>query len=139
MMAIAYIESNFNYDAKSKGGNCVGIFQLLNGYGGCNGDDRLDIEKSIIAVWKQHNRYKARWRKNVSKEWHPFYYYGIHQKGFTGFVEIYKNRNKLLTEISDTRCWSIMISKPKKADWHSVNDWWKYFENKFYKVYNQYK
>ena len=37
IMAIAGIESNFNPSAKSKSGTFVGIFQLSNGWGGCNG------------------------------------------------------------------------------------------------------
>jgi hypothetical protein len=45
MMAIAETESNFNPSSKSKSGSYVGIFQLSNGWGGCNGDERLDIEK----------------------------------------------------------------------------------------------
>jgi hypothetical protein len=65
VMAIASIESNFNPGAKSKSGTYVGIFQLSNGWGGCNGDDRLDLEKSIKCFWNgsknSHHRDKDRW------------------------------------------------------------------------------
>ena len=138
VMAIASIESNFNTTSKDRGGACVGIFQLKNGYGGCIGDDRYDLEKSIKALHLNHQKLKARWVKNVGS-WDDFYYYGIHQKGFAGFLEIYKNRHKKLSEITPIRCKHILASKPRKADWQCVNDWWEYYENRFYKVYNLYK
>ena len=106
VMAIAGIESNFNPSAKSKSGTFVGIFQLSNGWGGCNGDDRLNLEKSIKCLWNgsknSHHRSKDRW-KQISNTWDDFYYYGIHQMGFAGFAEIYRNKNKMLSEISETR------------------------------------
>jgi len=137
VMAIAGIESNFEPSAKSKSGTYQGIFQLSSGWGGCNGDERLDLEKSIRCLWKNHYTFKERW-KQIDNTWDDFYYYGIHQMGFAGFVDIYKNRNKLLTEISEARRNNILSNKPKNADWVRVNDWWNYFEKKFYSIYNEY-
>ena len=137
VMSIASIESNFNTGSIDRSGSCVGIFQLKDGYGGCKGDDRLDLEKSIKALHQNHQKLKSRWLKSVGF-WDDFYYYGIHQKGFSGFLEIYNNRYKLLTDISAIRCKTILSSKPRSAEWQSVNDWWLYYENRFYKVYNQY-
>jgi len=94
VLAIARIESNFNTKSVDKGGSCVGIYQMKNGFGGCVGDDRYDLEKTTKALWKAHQIYKNRWLKEVGT-WNDFYYYGIHQKGFAGFVEIYKNRHNL--------------------------------------------
>jgi hypothetical protein len=140
IMAIAGIESNFNPSAKSKSGTFVGIFQLSNGWGGCNGDDRLDLIKSIKCLWNgsknAHWRDKERW-KQISNSWDDFYYYGIHQMGFAGFADIYKNKNKLLSEISETRRKNILANKPKNANWSRVSDWWTYFEKRFYSIYNE--
>ena len=138
VMAIASIESNFNTGSIDRGGSCVGIFQLKNGYGGCIGDDRLDLEKSIKCLHRNHQILKKRWLKNVDSNWCDFYYYGIHQKGFAGFLEIYKNKDKLLSEITPTRRKSILLSKPSKLNWERVIDWWNYYEKRFYKIYNRY-
>jgi hypothetical protein len=139
VMAIAQIESNINPTAKRNGKDgCVGLFQLQSGYGGCIGDDRLDIEKSIKCLHLNHQKLKARWLKEFGT-WDDFYYYGIHQKGYSGFKELYKNRDKLLADLTPTRRQSVLASKPRKADWKRVTDWWDYYEKKFYKVYNQYK
>jgi len=139
VLAIARIESNFNTKSVDRGGSCVGIYQMKNGFGGCVGDDRYCLEKTTKALWKIHATYKQRWLKQIDSTWNDFYYYGIHQKGFAGFVEIYKNRHKKLNEISAVRRNSILASKPSSANWNDVNDWWCYFENRFYKIYNQYK
>ena len=142
IMAIAGIESNFNPSSKSKSGTFMGIFQLSNGWGGCNGDDRLDLEKSIKCLWNgsknAHYRDKERW-KQIDNSWADFYYYGIHQMGFSGFADIYKNRNKLLSEISEARRNNILSNKPSSASWSRVSDWWDYFEKKFYKIYDEHK
>lgn len=142
VMAIAGIESNFNPNAKSPSGTYVGIFQLSNGWGGCNGDDRLDLEKSIRCLWNgsknAHWRAKERW-KQIDTLWDDFFYYGIHQMGFAGFADIYRNKNKLLNEISEVRRKNILANKPRNAEWHRVSDWWNYFENKFYSIYNEHK
>jgi hypothetical protein len=140
-MAIAGIESNFNPSSKSKSGTYWGIFQLSNGWGGCNGDDRLDLVKSIKCFWNgsknSHYRDKERW-KQIDNSWDDFYYYGIHQQGFAGFKDIYVNRNKKLSEVSDATRNRILNNKPSSATWSNVNDWWNYFRNKFYSIYNQY-
>jgi hypothetical protein len=138
-MAIASIETGgkFHANAKDKGGACVGIYQLKTGFGGCVGDDRYCVVKSTKALWNAHRIYKKRWLEEFG-EWDDFYYYGIHQKGYAGFKEIYKNRDKKLTEISAVRRRSIMLSKPKKAEWTLVIDWWNYYEKKFYRTYNLY-
>jgi len=142
VMAIAGIESNFNPSAISKSGTFVGIFQLSNGWGGCNGDTRLDLVKSIKCFWNgsnnAHFRDKERW-KQISNSWDDFYYYGIHQMGFAGFADIYRNKNKLLSEISETRRRNILANKPSRLEWHRVSDWWNYFEKKFYSIYNEHK
>ena len=141
LMAIAGIESNFNPNAVSKSGTYVGIFQLSNGWGGCNGNDRFNLEKSIKCFWNgsknAHHRDKERW-KQISNTWDDFYYYGIHQMGFAGFADIYRNRNKLLSEISEARRNNILANKPKSAEWQRVADWWNYFEKRFYTIYNEY-
>ena len=140
IMAIAGIESNFNPGAKSSSGTFVGIFQLSNGWGGCTGDARLDLEKSIKCLWNgsknAHYRDRERW-KQIDNSWDDFYYYGIHQMGFAGFSDIYKNRHKKLSEISEARRKNILANKPKNADWNNVSDWWNYFESKFYNIYNE--
>ena len=59
--------------------------------------------------------------------------------GFAGFADIYRNRNKLLSEISEARRKNILANKPANADWQRVFDWWNYFENKFYSIYNEHK
>jgi hypothetical protein len=115
---------------------------LTHGWGGCNGDDRLDIAKSVRCLWNgsstAHHNDKERW-KQVDNSWNDFYHYGIHQMGFAGFREIYENKNKLLSEISETRRKNILANKPSSADWVRVSDWWNYFENKFYKIYNEHR
>ena len=120
VMAIAGIESNFNPSAKSKSGTFVGIFQLSSGWGGCNGDERLDLEKSIKCLWNgsknAHHNDKERW-KQIDNTWDDFYYYGIHQLGFAGFSDVYKNKNKKLNEISEARRKNILANKPKSAEW----------------------
>jgi hypothetical protein len=131
LFGIAGIESNFNPSAKSKSGTYVGIFQLANGWDGCNGDDRLDLIKSIKCLWNNHSTYKQRWAKTGDTTWSDFYHYGIHQMGFAGFREIYLNKNKLLSEISEARRKNILANKPSSANWNKVSDWWTYFENKF--------
>ena len=136
VMAIAGIESNFNPSAKSRSGTYQGIFQLSNGWGGCIGDERLDLEKSIRCLWNNHSTFKDRW-KQISNIWDDFFYYGIHQMGYAGFVDIYKNRNKLLSEISEARCNNILSNKPKNIEWVRVSDWWNYFERRFYSIYNE--
>ena len=138
VMAIARIESNFNTKSVDKGGACVGIFQLKNGYGGCCGADRLDLAKSIKCLHLNHQKLKRRWIKEFgASSWEDWFYYGIHQKGYTGFKEIYKNKDKLLIEISEVRRRSIMLSKPSRLDWERVSDWWDYYRTRFYKVYNE--
>ena len=139
VMALAGIESNFNSSAKSKSGSYVGIFQLSNGFGGCSGDSRLDLEKSIRCLWNNHSTYKERWSSTGDKSWNDFYYYGIHQQGFAGFREIYLNKNKMLNEISEQRRKNILANKPSGVSWSRVSDWWNYFEKKFYSIYNEYK
>ena len=139
VMALAAIESNFNPNAKSKSGTFVGIFQLSNGFGGCIGDSRLDLEKSIRCLWNNHITYKKRWASTGEKSFDDFYYYGIHQQGFAGFREIYLNKDKLLSEISEQRRKNILANKPSGATWNRVSDWWNYFEKKFYNIYNEYK
>jgi hypothetical protein len=135
LFGIAGIESNFNPSAKSKSGTYVGAFQLSNGYGGCNGDDRLNLEKSIKCTWNNHSTFKQRW-KQIDGSWDDFYYYGIHQMGVSGFKEIYQNRTKLLSEISEARRKNILANKPTKLNWLYVSDWWNYFYDKFYTNYN---
>jgi hypothetical protein len=73
------------------------------------------------------------------KHWDDFFYYGIHQMGFAGFSDIYRNRNKLLSEISASRRNNILANKPSKLEWNRVSDWWDYFANRFYKIYNEHK
>jgi hypothetical protein len=132
LFGIAGVESNFNPNAKSKSGTYQGIFQLSNGWGGCNGDDRFDLEKSIKCLWKNHSTYKQRWQNTGDATWNDFYYYGIHQMGFAGFREIYLNKNKLLSDISEARRKNILANKPSALSWNKVSDWWNYFEKKFY-------
>ena len=139
VMAIAGIESNFNPSAKSKSGTFVGIFQLSSGFGGCTGDSRLDLEKSIKCLWNNHSTYKKRWASTGDNSWDDFYYYGIHQQGFAGFREIYNNKNKLLSEISEARRKNILSNKPSALSWNRVSDWYDYFYKKFYNIYNEYK
>ena len=57
--------------------------------------------------------------------------------GFAGFSDIYRNRGKLLTEISEARRNNILANKPSSATWIRVSDWWNYFEKKFYNIYNE--
>ena len=142
VMAIAGIESNFNPSAKSKSGTYIGIFQLSNGWGGCKGDARYDLEKSIRCLWNgssnAHYRDRERWRQ-IDDSWDDFYHYGIHQMGFAGFRDVYRARGKKLSEISESRRKNILANKPSSAEWSDVNDWWNYFETKFYKIYNEHK
>jgi hypothetical protein len=52
LLAIAHVETGgkFNADAKSKSGTYCGVFQLSDGYGGCKGNDRFDVEKATICA-----------------------------------------------------------------------------------------
>ena len=55
--------------------------------------------------------------------------------GFAGFADIYRNRNKLLSEISEARRKNILANKPASADWQRVSDWCDFAgEIKTYKV-----
>jgi hypothetical protein len=131
LFGIAYIESNFNEN--SKNGGHWGAFQLADGWGGCKGNDRLDLEKAIKCTWKNHSTYQTRWDAAGNTDWDNFYHYGIHQMGFVGFLEVYRNRNKSLNDISVARKNNIINNKPKDAVWTEVSDWWNYFYKKFYK------
>lgn len=136
LFGVAGIESNFNPSSRSKSGTYMGIYQLSNGWGGCIGDDRLDLLKSIKCFWNNHSTYKQRWLSSGTTSWDDFYHYGIHQQGFAGFSEIYKNRNSLLIDLSSARQKSILSNKPSSASWDRVSDWWDYFYKKFYVNYN---
>ncbi|MCL2040052.1 MAG: hypothetical protein FWG85_06455 [Bacteroidetes bacterium] len=136
LFGVAGIESNFNPSSKSKSGTYVGIYQLSNGWGGCKDDDRLDLAKSIKCFWYNHSTYQKRWAETGDKSWDDFYHYGIHQQGFAGFRDIYKNKNKLISEISEARQKSILSNKPSSLSWNKVSDWWDYFYKKFYANYD---
>jgi len=144
LLAIASMESSLNQNSKSGSGTYWGLFQFNNGWAdGCiYGNDRLDIEKSVKAFWNKcknsHYRDKERW-KQIDNNWNDFYYYGIHQQGFSGFSQIYKSLDKTLNQISSARKNNILKNKPNNMNWTNVQDWFDYFRNKFYSLYNDYK
>jgi hypothetical protein len=139
MLAIAHIETGgkFNADA-GKGKTFVGLYQLSNGYGGCKGDERLDVRKSTLCTWKQIENNKQNFIKEFGY-WEDWFAYGIHQQGLSGFKYLLENRDKRVTAIDKARQDRITSNIPKSLTVTYVRDFLDYWKNRINGLMDTYK
>lgn len=135
MLAFAKIESNFKIDVCSKSKTYCGLYQLSNGYGGCIGDERTKVDSSVRCTWRKMQENKLTWLKNQTFNWEDWFYYGMHQQGYSGFVYLLSNSNKKITDIEPAR-YNAIINNLPKVELNKiiyVSDFLKYWKNRFEK------
>lgn len=126
MIAKANIESGLNNLAKN--GAYAGLFQLANGVGGCNGNDRFDPAKSTKAAIKYIRSNRAAVEPRLKEKgliWFDWMAYLAHQQGAGGASYILTNPDTLIANSSKKK--AIKSNSPKgfKGKTHKdFTDYW---------------